>query len=122
MDIEGAEYAVLEDTPLECLREFRIIVIEFHFMDRLFDAHEFGRMEPIFRKLANAFDVVHIHPNNNCRVVSADGFDIPELLEITYLRKDRVERSDRPIAYPHPLDAPNLPKKPNIILPECWWR
>jgi FkbM family methyltransferase len=30
MDIEGAEYQVILDTPSETLRRFRILVIEFH--------------------------------------------------------------------------------------------
>jgi len=37
MDIEGAEYEVIIDTPLEIFKKFRIMVIEFHSLDMLFN-------------------------------------------------------------------------------------
>ena len=39
MDIEGDEYKVLLDMPQFELKKFRIIVVEFHFLTRLFDPH-----------------------------------------------------------------------------------
>ena len=39
MDIEGDEYKVFLDIPKTELKKFRIIVIEFHFLTRLFDLH-----------------------------------------------------------------------------------
>ena len=35
MDIEGAEYPVLLNTPMETFKQFRILVIEFHNLDHL---------------------------------------------------------------------------------------
>ncbi|VAX06120.1 hypothetical protein MNBD_ALPHA03-1625, partial [hydrothermal vent metagenome] len=38
MDIEGGEFDVIVDTPADVLRKFRIMVIEFHGMEMMFDA------------------------------------------------------------------------------------
>ena len=53
MDIEGAEYSVLESTSREILNEFRIIVIELHQMGNL--RHDFGRtiIGNVIKKLSN---------------------------------------------------------------------
>ena len=62
MDIEGAEYAVIYDTPLEVLRKFRILAIEFHHLDLLVSEGGFDLIRFAFAKLLESFSVVHIHP------------------------------------------------------------
>ena len=41
MDIEGAEYEVIIDTPSAIFKKFRIMAIEFHFLDTLFNKNAF---------------------------------------------------------------------------------
>ena len=41
MDIEGAEYEVIIDTPREVFKKFRIMAIEFHFLDIIFNKNAF---------------------------------------------------------------------------------
>ena len=72
MDIEGCEYEVILSTPESLLKQFRILVIEFHSMDRLFDRFAFRVISSCFEKLLGNFHVVHLHPNNCCWSVTRD--------------------------------------------------
>jgi hypothetical protein len=120
MDIEGAECEVILNAPDSLLKQFRIIVIEFHSLDRLFDWFAFRFLASCFEKLLNDFYVVHAHPNNDFDLVRSGGIEIPPVIEFTFLNKSRaktvIPRSD----FPHRLDADNTAKK-HIDLPTCWY-
>ena len=51
IDIEGAEYPVILDSPLEVLNKFRILVIEFHDLDALLHHKGFELIDLTFSKL-----------------------------------------------------------------------
>jgi len=119
MDIEGAEYEVLLTTPAALLDRFRIILVEFHFLDRMFEPEEFPIIEATFHRLLRFFHVAHIHPNNIGGSVVLDGIEVPRLLEFTFLNKRRVARTRPQTVFPHPLDADNGRRRP-LALPDCW--
>jgi len=121
MDIEGAEYEVIIDTPREVFKKFRIMVIEFHFLDMIFNKNAFKMVEAVFDKLSYDFKVAHIHPNNSRPIIIKNTIEIPELLEFSFLRNDRVEFSDEKLTFPHVLDEPCVPHRPPRNLPKCWW-
>jgi hypothetical protein len=121
MDIEGAEYEVIIDTPREVFKKFRILVIEFHFLDIIFNKNAFKMVEAVFDKLSNDFTVAHIHPNNSRPIINKKLIDIPELLEFTFLRNDRVKYSDEKLKFPHALDEQCASHRPPRHLPKCWW-
>lgn len=121
MDIEGAEYATLLNMSDSVLERLRIIVVEFHFMDRLFDPYFRSVVYPCLKRLHKRFAVVHIHPNNACGVVRLQGLDIPRMLEITYLRRDRVGTYDPATEFPHSLDRPCV-AGPELHLPRYWFQ
>ncbi len=120
MDIERSEYSVILDTPAEILKRFRIIVVEFHDIDKLFDRHTIRLYRAVFEKLLNDFHVVHIHPNNWSPIVARDGVAIPPLLEFSFLRKDRSEVMGFADEFPHRFDADNVAEKPSVTLPSIW--
>lgn len=123
MDIEGAEYLTLLAAPLDLLRRFRIAVIELHDLHRIAD--QFGSknlITPTLRKLSEVFVPVHLHPNNRCGVDYRTGRDIPRVLEVTYLRRDRVPTGIPVSRLPHDLDAPNAPNFPEVALSGRWLR
>ena len=122
MDIEGAEYGVLIATPMEILRRFRIMVIEFHDLDCLFYRPSFNFFKLAFDKLLTEFNVVHIHPNNFSPPIEFDDIQIPPLLEFTFLRKDRLQPGSFAREFPHPLDSPCCPELLDPALPKCWYR
>ena len=121
MDIEGAEYEVIIDTPSDIFKKFRIMAIEFHCLDMIFNNNSFKMVEAVFDKLCNDFTVVHIHPNNSRPIINKNSINIPELLEFTFLRNDRVELNDKKLSFPHALDEQCAPHRPHRHLPECWW-
>jgi len=122
MDIEGDEYRIILDTPLETFKRFRIMAIEFHAFDMVFNKKVFALIEAVFDKLRAHFSIVHIHPNNYCEVMSSGGADVPPVLEFTFYRNDFVKKSDKKLSFPHMLDKDNIPQNPEVILPESWWK
>lgn len=123
MDIEGAEYGVLIDTPLSVLQTFRIMIIEFHHLDVMFEKRTLPIVQAILDKLTSAFAVAHLHANNCCGIATCRGIGIPRVFEATLIRKDRLKpaRSGDRISIPHPLDATNVAGKPDIAMPDVWW-
>lgn len=122
MDIEGAEWPVLLNVSNKTLRRFRIIVIEFHDMERLMDKQAFQIIKAVFERLLENFYVVHNHPNNYGRNVRCGQIVIPRVLEMTLIRKDRVKSKRYSQSFPHPLDAKNDPSYPDTPLPPSWFR
>lgn len=122
MDIEGAEYGVIFDASEELLKKFRMLVIEFHGLDKLIQKAGFELINLTFIKLLKNFSIVHIHPNNCQKTKTYKNIEIPPVMEFTFLRNDRVA-SRAPIKnFPHTLDIKNVSSKEDITLPECWWK
>lgn len=122
MDIEGAEWRVLLNAPDEDLSRCRILLIEFHHLQRLFSASNFEFMASVFERLLKSYDVVHIHPNNASRVATLGDIEIPTVMEFTFLRRDRFA-AGHPIGvavYPHPHDSECVPTRPPLPLPKIW--
>lgn len=119
MDIEGYEYETLLATSDALMQRFRIIVMEFHHLDLLFSAPYFSFAARTFEKLLITHRPVHLHPNNINGVETKCGLEIPRLMEMTFLRRDRGADLGFADQFPHPLDAP-CSDKPEIPLPECW--
>lgn len=122
MDIEGAEYEVIFDTSSETLRKFRILVIEFHRLEAIIVKHGFDLINFTFRKLLKDFEIVHIHPNNAGKITAYKTLEIPQTMEFTFLRKDRISSRQPTLAFPHKLDRPSDPNKADYPLPKCWYK
>ncbi len=122
MDIERAEYGVLLYTDISILRRFRIIVIEFHGLPDMYHKLGYELIDHTFNKILSEFIPVHIHPNNVNKSVKWKGFSIPPLVEITFIRKDRVKSQQPTVLFPHRLDRPCVTCKPDFDLPECWYK
>ena len=122
MDIEGYEYSSLLSCDFEVLKRFRILVIEFHGMDLLFDSFGFQLIEDCFKKILKEFVVVHIHPNNNDPVRRIRGCEVPSLMEFSFLRRDRISKFEYVRIFPNSLDRPTVPNKKDIVLPQNWYK
>jgi hypothetical protein len=121
MDIEGTEYQVILETPIEVICKFRILIIEFHGFDYLANQYGFDLISSSFYKILKEFRIVHVHGNNNCRPVPIAGEMIPPVMEFTLLRKDHFHESDKLLKLPHKLDSPNSPRIIEVNLPELMW-
>jgi hypothetical protein len=121
MDIEGSEYQVIFNTPDKLLDQFRILLIEFHRLDRLFEPVFFELIQSCFEKILAYFHVAHIHPNNCCGSVRKGNIEIPKVMEFTFFNKKRVSETKPASVFPHKLDYPNTSNK-DLRLPPCWYR
>jgi hypothetical protein len=123
MDIEGAEYEVFLNTSSEILQRFRIIVVEFHDLEHLLSKLGYAMISQTFKKLLQDFEIVHIHPNNimKAKRVKYKGYEIPDVLEITFLRKNRIISKSPNLRFPHRLDRPNSLAFEDYHLPTCWY-
>lgn len=122
MDIEGAEYGVLMTAPDHLLNRFRIIIVEFHDLHLLIEKPGLRLIDDVFTRLLNCFTIVHLHANNNVKAHRYFNLLIPEVMEFTFLRNDRVVATSEVNALPHPLDMPNNPNRPEFILPDYWYK
>jgi hypothetical protein len=121
MDIEGAEYRVLLDVSDDVLSSFRIMVIEFHHLTRMFGAFPFGLIQATFQKLLRHHQVVHIHPNNVCGATTRGDLTIPPVMEFTFYRKDRALLDPgSETRFPNQLDRDNVAGRQSVVLPLCW--
>jgi hypothetical protein len=121
MDIEGNEYATILSCRTDILKRFRIMVIEFHSLDSIFDARVFPIIKDCFNLILNDFYVVHIHPNNTGRYRRFRDVVIPSTMEFTFIRKDRITDVTSTKNFPHDLDRSNDINKPDLKLPKVWW-
>ncbi len=112
---------MLPEISTDLLNRFRIIVLELHFMEDLFLPPAFKYMSIILKRLIESHSVVHLHPNNWSGVKSHRGIDIPPLLEVTFLRNDRIKGARNQLHFPHALDRRNVADKPDYPLPGNWF-
>jgi hypothetical protein len=126
MDIEGAEYPNIGLADPNLLRRFRII-IELHGLAQLARnpqafLEEKGRL---FSNLMRNHVVVHAHPNNCCglTVLEEPPGSIPNVLELTLLRKDRVRKWQNGTRFQSPSAVDigwNVRKNPPLFLTDEW--
>jgi hypothetical protein len=121
MDIEGGEYEVLYNMPHDILNQFRIIIVEFHDLDMLWNKQFFSKFENSFLKLLDSHYIVHNHPNNCCPALKKDNIEIPPVLEMTFYRKDRAKKLGYVDKFPHKYDVECTEQKP-LVLPKFWYK
>ena len=100
------------------------MIIEFHGLAQLFGPLFLYMISIIFEKLYRNFAIFHVHPNNNCGVTSLNGIDIPNVMEVTFLRHYLVDKFKfaSTLSLAHPLDRKNVSHKPDIGMPKIWWK
>lgn len=122
MDIEGAEWAALTATSLEVLKQFRILVVEFHdIAARLRFEDSLQETADLFNRLTQFHTPVHFHPNNYGGGLGIGTEILPDVFELTLLRNDRIGELRGHAPLPHPLDAENagITRSPGIY--PSWW-
>lgn len=120
MDIEGSEYELFGGLRLDNLLKISQICMELHFVT------QYPPCIDLLVSLLAEFELFHIHANNNVLrreifQTSAVIDDLPDVLELTWIRKDRYAYS-RPETQPYPiegLDFKNQPDLPDV--PLNWW-
>lgn len=121
IDIEGYEYEVFLSASNALMKRFRIIAAEFHALNMLWSRPFFSLAGRAFEKILQTHSCVHIHPNNIQLPLQINGLDIPQMMEFTFLRKDRIENHSYQNNFPNPLDYDNTDYNPPLTLPKCWY-
>ncbi len=116
-DIEGYEYPVLEAIEAEDLRQFEVIVCEFHHLNRLADLGFYKTAKACFEKLLRFHALVHLHANNCGGLSVVGGVPMANVMEFSFLRRDLDSfTGPSPDPIPGPLDRPNHPMAVDICL------
>jgi len=105
IDVEAAEWNVFAEEPVENLRKFREIVVEYHWLNKQQD-HDLY-LAAVKKIEAAGFAVTHLHGNNYGGGLQYFGeYSIPNVLEVTYIQKPAAGCSAN-IPYHVPQDQPN---------------
>jgi hypothetical protein len=116
-DIEGGEYDAIAAINVEDLAAYEVVVCELHDFHLLADPNFYLRVLDILSKLAHSHVPVHLHANNHGGMCLVLGVPLPCVLELSFLRRDLTDiltMATEPI--PGPLDKPNNPKIPDLVL------
>jgi hypothetical protein len=110
MDVEGAEWRSLLRAPASLLRRIDQLAVEFHGID-----------DPLFRdvilRLKEHFYVVNVHYNNyRCQRAGPFPADTYEVLFVN--KRIGVLDTQGKAQFPHPLDRPNDPMRPDCQVPD----
>ena len=122
MDIERAEYEVFHSLSEKTINRFRIMVIEFHDLDEIWNYPFFKVMSRVFKKILQTHHCVHIHPNNITIKKKLNRIETVQTMEFTFYKKERINKVRYQTSFPHKLDRDNSPKEPTVVLPISWYK
>lgn len=115
-DTEGAEWACMHAMSADLLKHFRIIACELHGFNSLGNPALLAQVRQTLNVLTRHHTVVHLHANNCCGISLVEGVPVPAVVELTLLRNDRSDFHPSLEAIPGPLDFPNMPDRPDLVL------
>lgn len=111
MDIEGAEWEWFKSVTSKELGHVKQMVVEFHGVTTL-------KKLKLIKKINKTHFLIHCHANNaDLTLVQVANLKIPQLLELTFIRKNEVKslkKNTDPI--PTNLDQRNVLDNPEISL------
>lgn len=92
IDIEGGEFDAFKNVEKEDLTRFSVIVIEIHGLSRILDLDSgIKEIEDLLRKLNLEHVCVHAHANNIAGAFFYIGYRLPNLVELTFVRKEFID-------------------------------
>lgn len=113
MDVEGAEWEFIQSTDSKIFSLFKQMTFELH------DLTDMSRKEEILEclsKLRETHIPVWVHGNNAGAAEISGNYVVPEMLEITYARKEDYVFSEKPYSCPLSIDFPNISDFNDICL------
>jgi len=129
IDVEAAEWKIFAEEPVENMKKFREIVVEYHWITQLpmgtmVDSLDHRLYLKALKKIEQAgFAVAHIHGNNFAGPLQSLGkYRIPNVIEVTYIQKPKAGCAAH-IPYHVPMDMPNnatVPEDGDAVLPKSF--
>ncbi|MDB5689718.1 MAG: hypothetical protein JWL91_1594 [Sphingomonas bacterium] len=105
-DVEGAELWVFSKLPDGFFSRFRQIVIEMHCFEAFHLPDFRAQIRAAITRLTEFHHVVHVHGNNSAPLSVIGGVPIPNVFELTLLRKDAGEFVHSDLSFPTAMDQP----------------
>lgn len=118
MDIEGYEWSVFEESPIEVIEQFSQIVIEFHGLSPHKSMDELSSLFMVLEKINKTHQSIHVHANGHTPLSWLGEWALPELLEVTYVRRKDYEKRfiQNTRTFPTNIDQPTSPWLPDVPL------
>jgi hypothetical protein len=117
IDAEGAEWPAFSSVSDQTMHRLAQIVIELH-EPIVSDTTSSLRRLAILERIGVTHAVVHVHGNNYAPVQSRDGILVPDVIEITCMRRAGVRFAPCIERFPTMLDRPNDPERADIPMSE----
>lgn len=99
IDVEHAEWESLRDLPYTILKQFKYIVIEFHFKDETVLNEKLLYFQ-VLKKLYKTHQVFYLRCQNRYKIVKFGNNRICKALEVSYIIKKDYEFTKDPTIYP----------------------
>lgn len=106
MDVEGAEWSSLKCVSSDTLNRFCQIVIEMHNLAGLLNDRDAVAILHGAELLGANHVPVHIHANNYSKLTRFDAFWFPDVIEVTYVHRNLLDRISPAIELRCDLDHP----------------
>ena len=113
VDVEGAEWSSLCATDFAPSQQ---VLLEMHDLSRLQDATSADEVLRTVRSLAATHRPVHVHANNEGAFNRYDGRWFPDVIEVSYVRRDLMEGAAPATSMVVGLDRPSNPRYPDYDL------
>jgi hypothetical protein len=88
IDIEGSEWEALAQADSNVLNKFRQIVVEFHWFENIQSGDFFNQAVEVLEKLSKTHLILNSHPNNWGDILIFENLVLPQVIEVTYLRRE----------------------------------
>ena len=104
MDVEGAEWDVINNTSSDILNKFSQMAFEFHDIEK---SDKEDEIIMALSKLSETHFPVWVHGNNHSPAIATDDVVLPIAFEILYLNKKDYKYKEDSVIFPWSLDAAN---------------
>lgn len=115
-DIEGGEWAAFAALGTGFFARFDQIVMEFHWLDHLYDAEFRQTWNAVIGNLYATHQCYHVHGNNYSEIAIVCGVPVPQVLEVSFARRRGRSFSISDDVCPGPLDLRNRADRPDLFL------
>ena len=123
VDIEESELEVLLNLSEKHLQKTRFLIVEFHNLRELRNKSFYQIFNNTVSRLLNFFYIVHLHLNNAGENNKIHNLNVPDFLEVTFARKDRIKNIKKyNSVLPLKIDRRNVENKKDILLDSYWYR
>jgi hypothetical protein len=117
LDIENWEWPLIENTDANFWENVSAVIIEFHLLGHRKD---WPLYRSVLEKMNRHLIPIHIHANNCANLADRIGYNLPEVIELTYINRKYIPKGShvKPWAQssPTPLDRPNTPHREDPIV------